>query len=158
IEGHRIRAVGSRDEVEIPSGFETVDVAGNTVVPGLFDSHAHGPMSSRQLTPQKNWSQLANLAFRVTSIHAPSKDNPAILPMAELQRAGEVVAPRIWSTGRILYGALARGATARVNSYEDAEFHVRRQKELGAISVKSYTYLRRDQRQQVLEAARNLDM
>src|SRR5699024_4586167 len=55
IEGHRIRAVGSRDEVEIPSGFETVDVAGKTVVPGLFDSHAHGPMSSRQLTPQKNW-------------------------------------------------------------------------------------------------------
>lgn len=158
VEGHRIRVVGSRDEIDIPSGFETIDVAGKTILPGLLDAHAHGPMSSRQLTPQQNWAQIANLAFGVTSIHDPSNDNAAIFSMAELQRAGKVLAPRIWSTGRILYGALAPGATAKVGSYEDAEFHVRRQKELGAISVKSYNYLRRDQRQQVLEAGRNLDV
>lgn len=158
IDGHRIAAVGTRDEIEVPGDYETVDIGGRTVVPGLFDAHAHGPMSSRQITPQQNWSQMANLAFGVTSIHDPSNDNAAIFSMAELQRAGEVLAPRIWSTGRILYGAIAPGATARVESYEDAEFHVRRQKELGAISVKSYNYLGRDQRQQVLEAARKLDM
>src|SRR5699024_6974119 len=158
VDGHRIEAVGSRDEIEVPSGYETVDVGGKTIVPGLFDSHAHGPMSSRQLTPQQNWAQMANLAFGVTSIHDPSNDNAAIFSMAELQRAGQVLAPRIWSTGRILYGAIAPGATAKIDSYDDALFHVRRQKELGAISVKSYNYLRRDQRQQVLEAARNLDM
>ncbi|NEZ04090.1 amidohydrolase family protein [Wenzhouxiangella sp. XN201] len=158
VEGHRIRAVGARDEIDIPSGFETINVAGKTILPGLLDAHAHGPMSSRQLTPQQNWAQMANLAFGVTSIHDPSNDNAAIFSMAELQRAGKVLAPRIWSTGRILYGALAPGATAKVGSYEDAEFHVRRQKELGAISVKSYNYLRRDQRQQVLEAGRNLDV
>jgi len=158
VEGHRIRAVGTRDNIEIPAGFETIDVSGKTIVPGLFDAHAHGPMSSRQITPQQNWAQMANLAFGVTSIHDPSNDNAAIFSMAELQRAGKVLAPRIWSTGRILYGAISPGATARVEGYEDAEFHVRRQKELGAISVKSYNYLRRDQRQQVLEAGRNLDM
>ncbi|MDZ7791006.1 MAG: amidohydrolase family protein [Xanthomonadales bacterium] len=158
VEGHRILEVGASGEVEIPEGFETVDVSGKTIVPGLFDAHAHGPMSSRQITPQQNWAQIANLAFGVTSIHDPSNDNAAIFSMAELQRAGRVLAPRIWSTGRILYGAIAPGATAKVDAYEDAEFHVRRQKELGAISVKSYNYLRRDQRQQVLEAGRNLDV
>jgi len=158
VEGHRIRAVGSRDDVDIPSVFEMIDVSGKTIVPGLFDAHAHGPMSSSQITPQQNWAQLANLAFGVTSIHDPSNDNAAIFSMAELQRAGRVLAPRIWSTGRILYGAISPGATAKVDSYEDAEFHVLRQKELGAISVKSYNYLRRDQRQQVLEAGRNLDI
>ncbi len=158
VEGHRIHSVGSRDEVEIPAEFEVFDIEGQTVIPGLFDAHAHGPMSNQQLTPQQNWPQLANLAFGVTTIHDPSNDNAAIFSMAELQRAGEVLAPRIYSTGRILYGALSPGATARVDSYDDAEFHVRRHKELGAISVKSYNYLRRDQRQQVIEAGRNLDV
>jgi Tol biopolymer transport system component len=158
VEGHRIAAVGSRDDIDIPRGYEVFEMDGKTIVPGLFDAHAHGPMSNQQLTPQQNWSQIANLAFGVTSIHDPSNDNAAIFSMAELQRAGRVLAPRIWSTGRILYGALSPGATARVNSYEDAEFHVRRHKELGAISVKSYNYLRRDQRQQVIEAGHNLDI
>lgn len=158
VDGHRIREVGAREDVEIPGDYEKFDISGKTVVPGLFDAHAHGPMSSQQITPQQNWAQLANLAFGVTAIHDPSNDNAAIFSMAELQRAGKVLAPRIYSTGRILYGALSPGATAKVESYEDAEFHVRRQKELGAISVKSYNYLRRDQRQQVLEAGRNLDV
>jgi Tol biopolymer transport system component/imidazolonepropionase-like amidohydrolase len=158
VEGHRIAAVGTRDEIDIPNGYEVFEMEGKTIVPGLFDAHAHGPMSAQQLTPQQNWAQIANLAYGVTSIHDPSNDNAAIFSMAELQRAGKVLAPRIWSTGRILYGALSPGATAKVNSYEDAEFHVRRHKELGAISVKSYNYLRRDQRQQVLEAGHNLDI
>ncbi len=158
VEGHRIRAVGPRDEIEIPSGFRVFDVAGKTVLPGLIDSHAHGAMSNQQLQPRQNWMQVANLAFGVTTIHDPSNDNAGIFSMAELQRAGQVLAPRIYSTGRILYGAIFPGVTARIDSYEDAEFHVRRQKELGAISVKSYNYLRRDQRQQVLEAGRKLDI
>ncbi len=158
VEGHRIVAVGTRDQVEIPSGYERFDMAGKTIVPGLFDAHAHGPMSNQQLTPKQNWTQLANLAFGVTTVHDPSNDNGGIFSMAELQRAGDVLAPRIFSTGRILYGAIFPGATARINAYDDAEFHVRRQKELGAISVKSYNYLRRDQRQQVLEAGRKLDV
>ena len=158
VEGHRIAAVGTRDDIEVPSGFEVFDMDGKTIIPGLFDAHAHGPMSSQQITPQQNWSQIANLAFGVTTIHDPSNDNAAIFSMAELQRAGKVLAPRIYSTGRILYGALSPGATAKVDSYKDAEFHVRRHKELGAISVKSYNYLRRDQRQQVLEAGRKLDV
>ncbi len=158
VEGHRISAVGRRDEVEIPDGFEVIDVDGKTVLPGLVDAHAHGPKTNQQLTPRQNWTQVANLAFGVTTIHDPSNDNAGIFSMAELQRAGKVLAPRIFSTGRILYGAIRPGFTARIDDYEDAEFHVRRQKELGAISVKSYNYLRRDQRQQVLEAGRKLDV
>jgi len=115
-------------------------------------------MSNQQLQPQQNWAQIANLAFGVTTIHDPSNDNAGIFSMAELQRAGKVLAPRIFSTGRILYGAIFPGVTAQINDYDDAEFHVRRQMELGAISVKSYNYLRRDQRQQVLEAGRKLDV
>ncbi|AKS41750.1 amidohydrolase family protein [Wenzhouxiangella marina] len=158
VEGHRIVAVGAMGDIEIPDGYQVFDLEGKTVVPGLFDSHAHGAMSNQQLTPQQNWMQIANLAFGVTASHDPSNDNAAIFSMAELQRAGQVLAPRLYSTGRILYGALAAGATARIDSYDDALFHVQRQKDLGAISVKSYNYLRRDQRQQVIEAGHELDI
>lgn len=158
VRGDRIEAVGASDEVEVPDDFRVIDVSGMTLIPGLVDSHAHGAMSNEQLQPRQNWMQYANLAFGVTTIHDPSNDNWAIFSMAELQRTGAALAPRIFSTGRILYGALAPGATAKVDGYEDALFHVRRQQEQGAISVKSYNYLRRDQRQQVLKAARELGM
>jgi Tol biopolymer transport system component/imidazolonepropionase-like amidohydrolase len=158
VEGRHIRAVGPVDEIEVPAGYEVVDASGKTIIPGLIDAHAHGGMSNHQLQPRQNWMQYANLAFGVTTIHDPSNDNWAIFSMAELQRAGHTLAPRIFSTGRILYGALFPGATAKIDSYDDAEFHVRRQQAQGAISVKSYNYLRRDQRQQVLKAGRELDV
>ena len=158
VEGRHIRAVGPAGEIEVPGDFQVFDVAGKTIIPGLVDSHAHGGMSNNQLQPRQNWMQYANLAFGVTTIHDPSNDNRGFFSAAELQRAGEMLAPRMYSTGRILYGALSAGATAKIDSYEDAEFHVRRQKEQGAISVKSYNYLRREQRQQVLEAGRKLDV
>jgi len=158
ISGNKIEAVGAADEVAVPSGYRSIDVSDHTVIPGIIDAHAHGAMSNQQLQPRQNWMQYANLAFGVTTIHDPSNENWGIFSMAELQQTGNSLAPRIFSTGRILYGALSPGATAKVEEYEDALFHVRRQKEQGAISVKSYNYLGRDQRQQVLEAARELDM
>jgi Tol biopolymer transport system component/imidazolonepropionase-like amidohydrolase len=158
IEGRHIRAIGPGDQIEVPAGFQVFDTSGKTIIPGLIDAHAHGAMSNNQLQPRQNWMQYANLAFGVTTIHDPSNDNWAFFSAAELQRAGDMLAPRMFSTGRILYGALFAGATAKIDSYEDAEFHVRRQLEQGAVSVKSYNFLRRDQRQQVLEAGRKLDV
>jgi len=158
VRGRTIEAVGPAGEVGIPEGFQTIDVSGHTIIPGIVDAHAHGAMSNEQLQPRQNWMQYANLAFGVTTIHDPSNENWSIFSMAQLQRTGRTVAPRIFSTGRILYGALAPGATAQVSDYDDALFHVRRQKEQGAISIKSYNYLGRDQRQMVLEAGRELGM
>ena len=65
-----------------------------------------------------------------------------------LQRAGRIVAPRIWSTCTILYGASGPGFAVTIDSLDDALFHVRRLKDVGAVSVKSYQQPRRDQRQQ----------
>src|SRR4029078_12932049 len=64
---------------------------------------------------------------------------------------------RIFSTGTILYGATTP-FTAEINSLEDARGHLRRLKAVGAVSVKSYNQPRREQRQQVIAAARELKM
>jgi imidazolonepropionase-like amidohydrolase len=93
----------------------------------------------------------------VTTIHDPSNDTSEIFAHSELAKAGQVVAPRIFSTGTILYGATTP-FTAKIESPEDAMSHLRRMKAVGAFSVKSYNQPRRDQRQQIIAAARALDM
>ncbi len=156
VQGNRIEAVGSADKVGIPEAAFELDLSGKTIIPGLVDVHAHGPFSRNEITPQQNWLQFSNLAFGVTTVHDPSNDTSSVFSAAELQRAGKIVAPRIYSTGTILYGAHAPSVKAKVDSLDDAKFHVQRLKDVGAISVKSYQQPRRDQRQQVIQAGQEL--
>lgn len=158
IKDNRIAAVGKRGEVDIPDNTLQIDTQGKIIIPGLIDAHAHGSQGRNEIIPQQNWKQYSNVSFGVTTIHDPSNDTTEIMAAAELQRTGHIVAPRIYSTGTILYGAEGLGYKAIINNYEDAYFHVERLKEAGAISVKSYNQPRRDQRQQVLWAAKNQEM
>lgn len=151
IRDNRIEAVGA--DVAVPEGAFLLDCSGQTIIPGLVDVHAHGSHASEEITPQQNWRHYSSLAFGVTTIHDPSNDTTEIFASAEMIRAGVIVGPRTYSTGTILYGAYVPGYTAKIDSYEDAEFHVRRMASAGAISVKSYNQPRREQRQQVIEAA-----
>jgi imidazolonepropionase-like amidohydrolase/Tol biopolymer transport system component len=155
IDRNRIVAVGAN--VAIPPDAKVIDAAGKTIMPGIIDVHWHGSMGSDELTPQQSWVNYASLAFGVTTLHDPSNSNTEIFSASELAKAGGTVAPRIFSTGTILYGA--KGSfKADINSLDDALFHLRRMKAVGAFSVKSYNQPRRDQRQQVIEAARQLEM
>jgi imidazolonepropionase-like amidohydrolase len=102
-------------------------------VPGFIDAHAHGPQGENGLTPQQNWSAMANLALGTTTIHDPSNSASEIFAAAEMQRAGLILAPRIFSTGEIIYGAKAAGAFAEIGKFDDALAHVRRLKAQGAM-------------------------
>ena len=155
VDGNRITAVGWRASVAVPVGAKVFDVSGTTIIPGLIDVHAHGSQGSDGIIPQSNWVHAANLAFGVTTIHDPSADTNEIHAVAELAKAGLVLSPRTFSTGTILYGALGSFA-APIDSLDDARSHLRRLKAVGAISVKSYNQPRREQRQQVLAAAREI--
>ncbi|GAA0859779.1 amidohydrolase family protein [Aliiglaciecola litoralis] len=158
IKDNKIEAVGKASDIAIPEGAQVIDVTGKTIIPGLIDTHAHGSQGRSEIIPQQNWRQYSNLAFGVTTIHDPSNDTTEIFSAAELQKAGKIVAPRIYSTGTILYGAEGLGYKAIIKSFDDAKYHLQRLKDVGAISVKSYNQPRRDQRQQVLAAARELGM
>jgi len=147
VAGNRISAVGTPGEVAIPDGAESVDVSGKTIIPGLIDAHAHGSAGVGMI-PEQNWMFYATLAFGVTTIHDPSNDATEIFAAAEMQRTGAILAPRIYSTGDIVYGARS-GWLADINSLDDAREHVRRLKAQGAGSIKNYNQPRREQRQQV---------
>jgi imidazolonepropionase-like amidohydrolase len=157
IEGNRITAVGPSSSVSVPPGAKRVDVKGKTIMPGLIDVHAHLGGESAGLLAQTSWTLAANLAFGVTTSHDPSNDSETVFTNAELIRAGAKLGPRLFSTGTILYGA-ETPFKAVVETYDDALSHLRRQKAMGAISVKSYNQQRRDARQMLVKAARDTEM
>jgi imidazolonepropionase-like amidohydrolase/Tol biopolymer transport system component len=153
VEGNRIRAVGPTGQVQVPADAYVVDAKGKTLIPGLIDVHWHGTFGTDDIIPEENWVTYATLGFGVTTLHDPSNDTATVFSAAEMQRAGLITGPRIFSTGTILYGATTP-FTAKVDSLDDALGHIRRMKAVGAISVKSYNQPRRDERQQILAAAR----
>ncbi|WP_372639119.1 amidohydrolase family protein, partial [Fodinibius sp.] len=155
VRGNRISEVGPAAGVEVPGHAEVIDAEGKTVMPGIVDVHAHIGNFREGLSPRQQWEYFANLAYGVTTAHDPSSNTEMVFSHAEAVRAGHMTGPRIFSTGRILYGAEGE-YKAVVNSLEDARSAIERTKAFGAFSVKSYNQPRRDQRQQVIKAAREL--
>lgn len=157
VEGNLIKAVGKTGELSIPADAKQIDCSGKTIVPGFIDAHAHGDHFRTGIVPQKHPAYYANLAYGVTTMHDPSANSEMVFAQSELVRAGLMTGPRVFSTGTILYGADG-DFKAVINSIDDARSALRRTKAFGAFSVKSYNQPRREQRQMVIQAARELGM
>lgn len=157
IEGDRIVAIGTAADVVVPKGAWVLSAEGKTIIPGLVDVHAHSSQGQKGIIPEQNWQNYGTLAFGVTTVHDPSNDTETFFAASEMAKVGTIVAPRLFSTGTLLYGADTE-YKSEVDSLEDARSHLRRLKASGAFSVKSYNQPRRDQRQMILAAARELGM
>ncbi|MCA1616938.1 MAG: amidohydrolase family protein, partial [Acidobacteria bacterium] len=155
VEDNRIKAVGA--SVNVPAGARRIDMAGKTIAPGIVDVHAHMGYSNLDISPEREWMYYANLAYGVTTTHDPSASTQTVFAQSELVKSGMSTGPRVFSTGYPLYGAESP-EKAVVNSLDDARAHLARHKALGAFSVKSYNQPRRNQRQQIIQAARELKM
>jgi imidazolonepropionase-like amidohydrolase/Tol biopolymer transport system component len=153
IEGNKIKSIGRTSDIKTPAGANEIDCTGKTITPGFIDAHAHGNHFRFGITPQKHWPYYANLAYGVTTMHDPSANSEMVFAQSELQRAGKIVGPRIFSTGTILYGADG-DFKAVINSIDDARSALRRTSAYGAFSVKSYNQPRREQNQMIIQAAR----
>ncbi len=157
IDENKIIAVGKTAEVSVPGDARVIDASGKTIMPGIIDVHAHLRTSPDGVSPNQDWSYFANLAYGVTTAHDPSSNTEMVFSQAEMIKSGKMTGPRLYSTGTILYGADG-DFKAVINSLEDARSSLRRLKAVGAFSVKSYNQPRREQRQQVIQAARELKM
>ncbi|RKR82984.1 imidazolonepropionase-like amidohydrolase [Mucilaginibacter gracilis] len=157
IDQNKITAVGKNTDITIPADAKVYDIAGKTIMPGIVDVHAHLHTSPDGVSPQQDWNYYANLAFGVTTSHDPSSNTEMVFSQAEAVKSGAMIGPRVYSTGTILYGADG-DFKAVINSLDDARSNLRRLKAVGAFSVKSYNQPRREQRQQIIAAARELQM
>lgn len=157
IRDDRIEAVGEAGAIAIPDGAEVFDVGGATLLPGFVDVHAHFHYDSMDILPENQWESWCNLAYGVTTTHDPSASSYEVFTLSEMIETGVTKGPRTYSTGYILYGAGGAGR-AVIEDLESARHHVRRLKRYGAFSVKSYMQPRRDQRQWIIQAAREESM
>lgn len=154
--GDKIQALGPRTQVSIPTGATVVDVKGGVVMSGFIDVHAHWS-SAFGYWVQQSWEFVVNLAFGITTMHNPSYDTVYGFSDLELVRSGLKIGPRLFLTGKIVYGA-AGPYRVEVDDLQAARAALLRLKSYGAWSVKSYNQPGRSTRQMILQAAKELGM
>ena len=150
IENNRIAAVGNAGAITVPAGTETIDLAGHTIVPGFVDTHSH-MWPAWGVHRRDQWIYNANLAWGVTTTRDPQTATTDVLTYADLVRTGDVLGPRIYSTGPGVFfqeniGSLdeARELIRRYSDYYDTK------------TLKMYVAGTRQQRQWIIQAAREL--
>ncbi|MCI0411358.1 amidohydrolase family protein [bacterium] len=158
IQGNRIAAIGAPGKVNIPEGAKIMDASGKTIIPGLIDTHAHMNYSAFEIFPEHKWEYIAKLAYGVTTAYDPSAPSLDVFAQAEMVEGGQMIGPRSFSSGDVLYGGQNTDIFAEVNSLEDARNQVKRMKAYGARMIKVYQQARRDQRIWFAEACREQHM
>ena len=99
INGNRIQAVGKRGRVNIPQTATIINMGGKTIMPGIVDIHAHWSIK-RSVLDLEDHNAYANLAYGVTAIRDPQSLTDDIFVYSDAVDTGEMVGPRIFSTGR----------------------------------------------------------
>jgi Tol biopolymer transport system component/imidazolonepropionase-like amidohydrolase len=153
---NRIESIGPSTGVHLPTDAKIIDVSGKTIIPGMIDVHDHmSTMAEVEIIPQQRWKSVANLAYGVTTGYDPSSPSLETFTEGEMVESGEMLGPRIFTSGAILYGAESGSNNyADIRNIDDARRAVRRYKRDGVNMLKEYMQPRRDQRQWLVQAAR----
>jgi len=150
IQDGRIRAIGARGKVQAPADAQVIHLKGKTVMPGIIDIHSHWD-TKRGVLDTQDYSAQASLAFGVTSIRDPQSFDADIFAYSDLVAAGEMIGPRIFSTGMGVF------LWNNFSTYEEVRDFVSRYREhYGTHLLKSYLVGSRQVRQWVIRASAEL--
>lgn len=157
IEGDRIaRVVPSREDPADLSGYEVVEGAGLTVLPGFIDTHGHF----------ESWMGQILLNHGVTTLVDVGNISPLewVLAQREAVRHGLVTGPRLMSFGSCIVGDPAPNREFRLAGYpvvasaDEARRVVEREIELGVDGVKAYCNLTDEAMAAITETAHAADL
>ncbi|KAF5386656.1 hypothetical protein D9615_001957 [Tricholomella constricta] len=161
--GGVISSVGTLAQAEslIPGGPATaINAEGGFVLPGFIDVHAHWDGFNGRY-PAKSWEMETFLAYGVTTLHNPSADTVTGFVERSRVESGQLIGPRIFTVGDIIYGAGEAGIHQDIVDQAEAHSALVRIKAEGgpaSISYKNYNLPSRASRQRLLLAAKNLSM
>jgi len=152
ITNNRITAIGPSGTLTVPAGARTIDVSGKTIVPGFVDTHAHLRVANA-IHRDPVWSYAANLAYGVTTARDPQTGSTDVLSYEDQEKAGKVLAPRIYSTGPGVF------SSENIRSLDNARTVLRRYAEYyDTKTIKQYQTGNREVRQWVIQAANELKL
>ena len=133
VSGDHFSAVGPSSSVQVPADAERIDGSGKTLLPGMFDMHAHA----------QALDGILNVASGVTGVRDMGNDIDELQRLQDQWTKGTAIGPRVWKAGLIdgrgpfqaptgLYADTAEEAKAAVNRYAD----------LGYVQIKLYSSLK----------------
>ena len=153
VRDNRIVEVGHADSVEIPDSVRRLDVSGKTLVPGFVDTHYHAQWLVPEIHPEEVWQYLATLSYGVTTTRDPQTATTDILGYTDRVLTGGMIGPRIFSTGPGVFLA------ENIADAEHAKRVLRRYSEYwDTKTLKMYMSGNRQQRQWIIQAARELEI
>jgi imidazolonepropionase-like amidohydrolase len=130
IHNGKIVAIGPRSSIAIPANAEIIDATGKTVLPGLWDMHAH--------FEQVEWGPIY-LAAGITTVRDCGNELEFITAVRDAIANGHGLGPRILAAGVVDGdGPLALGVE-RVNNADQAKEWVDRYHSLGFQQIKIYS-------------------
>ncbi len=149
IQKGRIVAVGPRSKVKIPRGAEKVDAHGKTILPGLWDMHAH--------FEQVEWGPIY-LAAGATTVRDCGNEFEFITAVRDAIANGRGLGPRLLLAGIVDgSGPLALGV-ARVDTPEKAKMWTDKYHDAGFQQMKIYSSVKLDELKIIAEEAHHLGM
>jgi imidazolonepropionase-like amidohydrolase len=145
----RINAAGPSAEIKIPAGMARVDVTGRTILPGLWDMHAHVGLAE--------WGPVY-LASGVTTARDMGGEFDVATALRDAWRDGRAIGPRLLLAGLVDGpGPASFGAITAANP-DEGRAVVRRYKAAGFQQMKLYSLLDRPTVAAVIEAAHSSGM
>lgn len=130
VRGGKIEAVGSTSAVQVPLGAKVIDGTGQTLVPGLWDSHQH---------VGDDFSGPFLLSLGITSVRDPGNNNDLTLARAHRRAAGDLLAPHVYPSLLIDgKGPYTSQLGTVVTSADEALATVRKAKADGFDAIKIY--------------------
>lgn len=135
IANHRIVAAGPRALVAIPDGATRIDTAGKTIMPGLWDMHAH--------FEQVEWGPIY-LAAGVTTARDCGNEFEFITAVRDELAHGQGVGPQLLLAGLVDGSGERALGVQRVDSDADALKWVRKYHDAGFQQMKVYSSMTRD--------------
>lgn len=135
VAGDRIIAAGPRGKVKIPKGANIIDARGKTLLPGLWEMHAH--------YEQVEWGPIY-LAAGVTTARDVGNELEFIRAVRDAIKAGRGLGPRLLLAGIVDGDSPTALGVIRASNAEQAREVVTRYKNAGFDQIKIYSSIKPD--------------
>jgi imidazolonepropionase-like amidohydrolase len=135
VRGDRILAAGPRKKVRIPQDATLIDATGKTILPGLWDMHAH--------FEQVEWGPIY-LAAGATTVRDCGNEFEFITAVRDAIRDGQGLGPRILAAGVVDGEGPAAIGVQRVDNAEDARKWVQRYHDASFQQMKIYSSMKEE--------------